>query len=239
MKVKVRHDDCPVTTRTQKFGVKVYSYPSTWYPKQGEKRATTICFLQGPPEGKTAFLNDFAKDRLVSRLETEGDMFTYEYRIGKGGQHVQLYYNNKMVFVEPVENSSDGFEYWHVASWEKQVLSRFYRDLVKNMSHCEILSLKESKLSNVYFPNVMPKLSPSQLKAVSLALENGYYQYPRKTSLKKLAVIAGVALSTFQENLRKAEITLLPRVIEHYVKNNAERELLIKTRLKREARTTA
>ncbi len=241
MKLKVKHNDCPVVTRLEKFHFNVLSYPSTWYKHGREKRVTHICFMQGSPEAKTAFLKDFEKDKDLVRLEVEGDVFTYEYRLRRGGQHVQLYYNAKMVFVEPVLNSPDGHEYWHVASWDREVLSKFYRDLLDNMDYVEILSLKESKLKNVYFPNIMPSLSKEQEKAATLAYEHGYYHYPRRIALRQLAKIAGVSLSTFQENLRRAEIVLLPHLIEQRIKHsqNNALELVIKTRLKKQLRRKA
>lgn len=240
MKIKAKHNDCPIVNRSEKFGVNVLSYPSTWYKHGREKRVTHICFMQGSPERKTVFLRDLERDPDLMRFEVEGDVFTYEYRLRKGGQHVQLYYNNKMVFVEPVLNSSDGHEYWHVASWDRDVLSKFYRDLLENMDFVEILSLKQSKLKNVYFPNIMPALSKEQEKAVTLAYEHGYYHYPRKVTLRQLAKIASVSLSTFQENLRRAEIVLLPHLIEQRVKRNGnEMELVIKARLKRVVKSKA
>ena len=235
LKVKVNHKDCPIVNRAQKFGVSIFSYPNTWYRKAREKRVTTICFMQGSPEAKTAFINDFEKDPKLSRLEVEGDIFVYEYRLHKGGQHVQLYYNNEMVFVEPVLNSPEGFEYWHVASWEKEVLQKFFADLLKNMDYCEMLSFAESKLKNVYFPNVMPKLPPQQLRAIMLAFQLGYYSYPRKIKLRELAQRAGSSLSAFQEKLRKAELVLIPNFIEKYL-SPAETELVIKARLSSEAK---
>ena len=44
----------------------------------------------------------------------------------------------------------------------------------------------------------------------SSASTNGYYRFPRKTNLKKLAKLMNVALPTYQEHLRKAEINLMP-----------------------------
>ena len=86
------------------------------------------------------------------------------------------------------------------------------------MDVCKILKLESSPLTDVYFPNVMPKLSKQQKKALELAYENGYYSYPRKSSLEKLAKLAKIGISTFQEHLRKAEIKLLPVIIDHSVK---------------------
>lgn len=139
-------------------------------------------------------------------------------------------------FVEPVLNSPDSHEYWHVASWDKKVLSQFWKDLLQNMDYAELLSFGQTPLKNVYFPNIMPKLSPGQLRALSLAYDHGYYAYPRRVTLRQLAAIAGVSLSTFQESLRKAEAVLLPKLIELHVKSGPQMELAIKARLKRHGR---
>lgn len=48
-----------------------------------------------------------------------------------------------------------------------------------------------------------------QLAALQLALEHGYYEQPRQTSLRDLAARTDIARSTFEEHLRKAENKLL------------------------------
>jgi predicted DNA binding protein len=52
-------------------------------------------------------------------------------------------------------------------------------------------------------------LTDRQLAALQLALENGYYEQPRKTSLREIAGLTSVAKSTYEEHLRKAENKLL------------------------------
>jgi len=48
-------------------------------------------------------------------------------------------------------------------------------------------------------------ITDRQLAALQLALESGYYEQPRKTSLRDLADQTAVARSTYEEHLRKAE----------------------------------
>jgi predicted DNA binding protein len=52
-------------------------------------------------------------------------------------------------------------------------------------------------------------MTDRQLAALRLALENGYYEQPRGTSLRDLAAQTAVARSTYEEHLRKAENKLL------------------------------
>ena len=151
----------------------------------------------------------------ITKLEVAGDMFTYEINLGKEGEHVMLYHTKQIFFVRPVINNVDGYEYWEVASWERKALEQFISSLENHMDVCNIMQLKNSPLVDVYIPNVMPKLSPHQKQALELAYQEGYYAYPRKISVTALARKAKISLSTFQEHLRKAELRLLPAIIEY------------------------
>ncbi len=56
----------------------------------------------------------------------------------------------------------------------------------------------------------MPNLSKQQQKALELAIENKYYGYPRKITLKKLATLMNISESTYQFHLAKAESKVIP-----------------------------
>ncbi len=220
-KLKLSHDDCPIVNRCVKFNTIVLSYPSGWYQKGKNKFATTTCYFQeGKQEKKKQFLKELRADSRITHVEVSGDTFTYEINLGKEGKHVMLYYNKKLFFVKPTVNHYDGHEYWEVASWDKKELQKFIQSERKNMDYCEVLQLREAPLTDIYFPNVMPNLSKSQKKAIDLAYKNGYYSYPRKITLKELAKLAKIGISTFQEHLRKAELKLLPIIIESQVKSS-------------------
>jgi predicted DNA-binding protein YlxM (UPF0122 family) len=53
------------------------------------------------------------------------------------------------------------------------------------------------------------ELTNRQLTALQIALENGYYEQPRKRSISELAEGSTVARATFEEHLRKAENKLI------------------------------
>ncbi len=218
-KLKLQHKDCPIVNRCNKFNLIVYSYPSTWYQEKNKKYATTTCFFQSQDKiKKNKFLLDLKADRRITNIEISGDMFTYEIRLLGNGEHVMLYHTKQIFFIKPVINHPDGHEYWEVASWKKEILSKFIEDLSAHMNICKILKLVEQPVTDIYLPNVMPKLSDQQKKALKIAYENSYYTYPRKNSLTTLAKKSGLSVSTFQEHLRKAELKLLPIIIEQQLK---------------------
>jgi len=231
--LKLNHDDCPIVNRCVKFGINVYSYPSTWYKMDGKKYVTQICFFEGDDEDrKQKFLKDFGDDKYTKKLEISGDIFTYEYELFEHGEHVQLYYDGRMILTKPVLNSLEGYEYWYVASWEKEHITTFVKSLEEHMDYTEVQKIFRGQLKDVYFPNIMPNIPPAQKHALLLAYQNGYYTYPRKMSVQGLAKIAGVVVSTFQENLRKAEIKLMPILIEEHLKlSEPQKDLIVKARI--------
>ena len=222
-RLQLQHKDCPIVSRAKRFKVIVYSYPSTWYTKHGNKFATTTCYFQSQDEAKKKrFIKDLGSDKRITNLEVSGDIFTYEIDLGKQGEHVMLYHTKQIFFVKPTVNHFDGYEYWEVAAWNKEELQGFIASLKGHMDVCKIQKIEKSPLTDVYFPNVSPKLSTHQRKALELAHLNGYYSYPRKITLEQLAKKAKVGISTFQEHLRKAELKLLPAIIEQQIIQKSE-----------------
>jgi predicted DNA binding protein len=57
-------------------------------------------------------------------------------------------------------------------------------------------------------------LSDRQSEVVALALEKGYFEWPRAADAETLAAELGIAHSTFLEHLRKAEAQLLASALE-------------------------
>jgi len=53
-------------------------------------------------------------------------------------------------------------------------------------------------------------LPEQQREAFVLAVQRGYYEIPKKTTLEQLAAEMGISPSTFAEHLRRAEAKLLP-----------------------------
>ncbi|MDD5191576.1 MAG: helix-turn-helix domain-containing protein, partial [Candidatus Nanoarchaeia archaeon] len=109
----------------------------------------------------------------------------------------------------------EGFEITEVACWDRKVLQDLINSLEKNKTttYFEILQFNEKKMEEMYISKLLPKLPIKQKEAITLALKNGYYNYPRKVNLDKLAKVSKVSKQTFRENLRKAEAKIIPKFI--------------------------
>ena len=126
-------------------------------------------------------------------------------------QYYSSVFDPKMIQVKPVTQRTDGFEDWELASWDKEILMKIIDIPVFRV---ELKSIENIKLEDIFLPHIYPKLAPKQKEAIELAVKNGYYEYPRKIDLERLAKIAKVKRQTYQENLRRAEKKLIPFLTE-------------------------
>ncbi|MFA9415368.1 helix-turn-helix domain-containing protein [Natrinema sp. HArc-T2] len=110
----------------------------------------------------------------------------------------------------------------HRQGWEHYTVIAFdeadVRDLIRDLeADRDIDVLSKTAISEQGIPHSMlapvdrlfEDLTDRQLAALRLALESGYYEQPRQTSLRELADRTAVARSTYEEHLRKAENKLL------------------------------
>lgn len=164
-------------------------------------------------------------EELVEELDQLG---TILHRTnGESGLHVVT-----KACLCPVENSIiDRFEAHnclyqpptvHRHGWEQYSLLAFDEADIRSLhgeleSDREIEVLSKTGLEETRLPHSMltpvdqlfGELTDRQLAALQVALENGYYEQPRKCSVDDLAERTTVARATFEEHLRKAENKLV------------------------------
>ncbi len=82
----------------------------------------------------------------------------------------------------------------------------------KKFLNAELMKLKDEKISNISITHLLPELTSKQKEALGIAINNGYYDYPKKVKMEKLAEMMGVSYSTYQQHLKKAEGAIMPAV---------------------------
>ena len=80
---------------------------------------------------------------------------------------------------------------------------------IKNVYRAEVIGIEE------YSPEDSPvlKLSKRQFEVLLFAYKSGYFDNPRRITLRELAQILGLSPSTVKEHLRKAERKILEELI--------------------------
>ncbi|QZX98552.1 helix-turn-helix domain-containing protein [Halobaculum rubrum] len=115
---------------------------------------------------------------------------------------------------QPPTVHRQGWEHYTVIAFDEGDVRALLRDLEADR---DIEVLSKTSIAEQEIPHSMlapvdrlfEDVTERQLAALRLALESGYYEQPRKTSLRDLADMTAVARSTYEEHLRKAENKLL------------------------------
>lgn len=207
-KLRIKHD-CTIGNRCEKFGCVSYSILLGNWRERNSEYVSGRHRIEGEAKAVRKFLQDIKKDKNISGLEVSGNTVFFVEK----GRIPSSFHNQKIVFTKPVFVDTHGYESWEIASHERKALLEFLERLRKEHYRCaELLQLKNIKVSNIYFPPLAPDLTEKQKKAFELAVEEGYYDIPKRTELKKLAKIMEVSLATYQEHLKRAEAKIIPKI---------------------------
>tara|TARA_Y100000310_G_scaffold335400_1_gene417368 strand:+ start:574 stop:1224 length:651 start_codon:yes stop_codon:yes gene_type:complete len=208
-KLRLRHD-CIIGNRCRKFNVTIQSLDLNEEKKGGMILTSSIHQFIGDIKNVKRFVVDLRKDKRTKYIEWNGNtLFLVETMKNKPVSE----FSKKMFFVKPMILDNQGYENWEVASHQREILVKFIKKVKPIVEEFELLSLINTKLQNIYFPKVMPKLTDLQKKALELAIKEGYYEVPKNTNLRELARLSKVSLATYQIHLQKAESKVIPDVI--------------------------
>jgi len=115
---------------------------------------------------------------------------------------------------QPPTIHRQGWEHYTVIAFDEADVRTLLQDLESDR---DIEVLSKTAISEQRIPHSMlapvdrlfEEVTDRQMAALRLALESGYYEQPRKTSIRELAEQTAVTRSTYEEHLRKAENKLL------------------------------
>jgi len=215
LKFKYKHSDCFSAPKLQELNLNVSHYYLGNYVKGNYVYTSAIQYLEGEEKNIRKYVRYLKTHKDVVKIETYGDIVFLQIKHKKSLSLYRAIYDPIFIYPAPAYLGKDGFEIIEVACWDKKPLSELIDSIEKNKTteHFEILSFVEKKTDEIYIARLLPHLPEKQNKAIRLAYQLGYYKFPRKISLDKLAEIAKVSKPTFRENLRKAEEKLIPKLI--------------------------
>ncbi|RJQ18107.1 hypothetical protein C4573_00085 [Candidatus Woesearchaeota archaeon] len=214
LKIKVREKWNIYNERTAKFQVRLYFYSQNNYEEKGKLYFVASGMIQGEEKQKKQFFLDLKKDKRIVNAELHNDFFITAYaecKTNARSEAAKIAYNPRLIFIKPVVIDEDGWEEWEIASTKREDLEAFiaYAKKLENIDS-ELFYLKNKKIGSLFIQSMSPQLTEKQKKTLALAVENGYYGYPRKIKLKQLAKQMRVSVSTYQFHLAKAEAKLIP-----------------------------
>ncbi|MBS3127849.1 helix-turn-helix domain-containing protein, partial [Candidatus Woesearchaeota archaeon] len=96
-------------------------------------------------------------------------------------------------------------------SFDKKLLIKVYT-FAKKYLGAKMMKLKQEKISHISIMRLLPHLTQKQKQALELAIQNGYYEYPKKITLEKLAQLMKISYATYQQHLKTAEGKMIPSI---------------------------
>ncbi len=210
-KFKIRHKNCLLTPKCVRHNVVDLVYVLNSWKDLQHYYYTELHILQGSEENKKKFCRDLKKEKTIIKVEQQGNYLFTLNREPLKKQYYSPVFDPRLLQPKPIIVKPDGYEYWEMACWDKKPLME-----IRNVPvfQVKVLSIKNAAVKDFYLPKIYPQLSPKQQVALELAVQEGYYEYPRKIGLELLAKISKVKRQTFNEHLRRAEKKLVPFLTE-------------------------
>jgi len=204
--------ECILGTRCKKLNLEIQSIYLSHEIKKGKTYVYSFHHLLGEEENIKKLLRILKKDKRTIKVELNGHAL---FLLEKTNETPSEFYDPQMFLIKPVIIENNGWEHWEIASFNRELINNFIDNVEEHSIDFKLHSIKNEELQDVYFPKIMPKLTDLQKKAIKLAIKNGYYEIPKKTTLRKLAELFGVALATYQRHLQSAEKKIIPDSISH------------------------
>ena len=210
LKLKTKAENQVLGNLSMKYQVSMSGYPLTYYKDKNHIYLTISGFIFGEEQNKKQFMNALKKSPAVVNLEMTND---FGIIVIKEPLSSEAIYNPNIIRICPDIINKDGFHIWTFASFDRNVLSNVLNISVEKLGG-EVLKFQKEKINNISFSKALPELTLNQKRALEIAINNGYYDYPKKITMEKLAKLMKISYSTYQAHLRKAEKKLIPYSFE-------------------------
>ncbi len=189
-----------------KHGIDISGYPLRYWKSKGALYVLVAGTLWGTEQNKQAFVEDMRRQGLFTQAERAGDFLIATLKSLPINEPL---YDPEIIWIKPGFISHEGYQVWDLASWKRTPIDRLIT-MAHKTTDSRVLKLAQEKIGAISMVSLAPELTTKQLKALRLAVQQGYYEYPRKVDLVALAKLSGVSYATYNAHIRKAERALLP-----------------------------
>jgi predicted DNA binding protein len=171
-----------------------------------------ILSFHGSEKDKKKCINQLTKNPKVKFIEKEGELVILIYKDNLSNLGL---YSPDIIYFKPIILYPTGEYVFEIASWKKKSIDRLIK-LAEKDRKINILKFNKKKIGGISLQRIFPELTKKQKDVLSLAIKEGYYDYPRKTDLESLSKIKELSLSTFRQHLRIAEKKVMNFNLQNY-----------------------
>jgi len=209
LKLKVESKNQFLGRLAIKHKVSMTGYPFSYYKDNKWVYLITCGFMFGKEKNKKELIKDAKKQPELVKLEFKND---FAILITKQPLFTEPVWDSRIIRPVPtIINWKEKKHVWELASFERKVLEKVLKFAKKHLG-AELLKFKEEKISNIFIAKLLPELTKKQKQAMEIAINNGYYNYPKGINMEKLAKIMKISYSTYQQHLKKAEGKIIPNI---------------------------
>ena len=209
-----KHETCIIAPLCKKHNVTDFVYLVNAWEEKDSFFYSEAHILQGTEEEKKKFITYLKKQKSVLKFEQKGNIILTLEKKAKWMAAYMPLWDKRIIQIKPVVQQTDGTEHWEMACWDKEPLMQILERLPKEFE-IKLKSITQEKISDIFLPHVMPKLSDKQKEVIQLAVKRGYYEFPRKVNLDDLAKELKLTKPTIQQHLRIAEKKVVPFLTEN------------------------
>jgi len=207
LKFQISRESSIFESIAKKYDLSIIGYPVTSFKKNNKNYFVGAGALFGDNKNITKCLIDLKKNKRVQKIERKKDFFIVLY---ERDDLLKELYNPEFIQIKPVLINNQCGETWEIGCFDKLPLMKLVHYLKNVDIKFKLLKLKQEFLDSLTLLNIIPNITSKQNEALQLAVEHGYYEYPKKVELKKLAKLMNISYSTYQAHLKKAEGKLIP-----------------------------
>jgi predicted DNA binding protein len=197
-----------LASRAKKYNITIQGYPINNFEKNKRFYLLASTHIIGDKENKEKFLKDLKKDKRSIKIDMMNSSFGFW--LMEQPKSIKPLYDPLIIHTKPAIISKEGENIFEIASWDKEKLAKISKTTRSKEYGGKLIYIKQKKITNIAIKTAFPELTQKQKQSIELAIQNGYYGYPRKTDIKKLAKLMKISHSTFQFHLRNAEKKLMP-----------------------------
>jgi predicted DNA binding protein len=193
---------------SKEHNITMFGYPHSHTLYSDHIRVLTSGFVFGDKKNIQNAIKDLKKDKRLLHMEMQNNYFILDVK-----QHLmnKELFQPGLLYIKPGITTNKGEYIFKIASWKREQLINIYKSYGKE--RVKLNWIKKKKISNILITSPAPDLTEKQKKAFKLAVDRGYYGYPRKVDIIQLAKEFGCSHSTFQFHLRNAEKKLMPSLL--------------------------
>jgi len=188
--------------------------PKTWIGEVSKETTAEIKLLECIPDkdlgGRLLFEIETKSENitdLLKKINTYQQICKLDISPYKKGGYLGAIVTNNCItcqaltkskcFLTYARNLKDAKIEWHIITGDEESLSKLINTLEMNGCSVELTSKTLLTKKNI--------LTSRQEEIIKIAMEKGYYDYPKKISLRELSKILKISFSTLNEILHRGE----------------------------------